>query len=124
LQPQMIGIGPFIPHKDTPFAAEPAGSLNLTLKMIALTRLILPKALIPATTALGTIAFNGRELGLNAGANVVMPNLTPSPVRKFYALYDNKINAGDDAVKYQLELEEMIRKAGYMPDKGRGDAIC
>ena len=124
LQPQMIGVGPFIPHKDTPFAGEPAGGLNLTLKMLALTRLILPKALIPATTALGTIAHNGRELGLNAGANVVMPNLTPSPVRKFYALYDNKINAGDDAAKYQLQLEEMIRKAGYMPDKGRGDAIC
>jgi biotin synthase len=123
LQPQMVGIGPFIPHKDTPFGAEAAGSLPLTLKMLALTRLILPQALIPAATALGTAAPNGRELALKAGANVIMPNLTPAAARKLYAIYGNKINAGDDAAEYQLSLEEMVRRAGLVPDMARGDSV-
>ncbi|MDD7429158.1 MAG: [FeFe] hydrogenase H-cluster radical SAM maturase HydE, partial [Oscillospiraceae bacterium] len=89
LDPHMVGIGPFIPHHDTPFAAEKAGTLELTLFMVALTRLMLPHALIPATTALGTVAFDGRERGILAGANVVMPNLSPRDVRKKYLLYDN-----------------------------------
>jgi biotin synthase len=123
LQPQMAGIGPFVPQKDTPFGAEPGGSLQLSLKMAALVRLLLPKALIPATTALGSIASNGRELALQAGANIVMPNLSPQSTRKLYALYDNKANAGDDAASCHSRLEKMIHDAGFIPDMGRGDAI-
>jgi biotin synthase len=123
LQPQMAGIGPFIPQKDTPFSSQPPGTLNLSLKMLALVRLVLPKALIPATTAMGTIAPNGRELALNAGANVVMPNLTPVAVRKFYALYDDKICTGDDAVKCRFCMDGRIISAGYEPDMTRGDAL-
>ena len=98
-QPEMVGIGPFIPHHDTPFAGEPAGSLEHTLTMVALTRLTLPKALIPATTALGTIHPQGREMGLKAGANVVMPNLSPVNVRGQYSLYDNKVCTGQEAAE-------------------------
>jgi len=122
LQPQMVGIGPFIPHKDTPFREHPPGKIDLCLKMLALTRIILPKALLPATTAMGTIAPNGRELALNAGANVVMPNLTPTALRKLYALYDDKICIGDDAVKCRFCMDGRIISAGYEPDMGRGDA--
>ena len=123
LQPQMAGIGPFIPQKDTPFKDMAQGSLELCLKMVALARLVLPKALIPATTAMGTIAPNGRELAMNAGANVVMPNLTPVAVRKFYALYDDKICIGDDAVKCRFCMDGRILSAGYVPEMTRGDAL-
>ena len=95
LNPHMIGIGPFIPHHDTPFAGESAGTLELTLYILGLIRLMFPKVLLPATTALGTIHPKGRELGILAGANVVMPNLSPTEVRKDYLLYDNKICTGD-----------------------------
>ena len=91
LDPDMIGIGPYLTHRDTPFKNQKNGSLDLTLKLVALLRLMFPYALIPSTTALGTIAPNGRELGLKAGANVVMPNLSPTDVRKDYELYKNKI---------------------------------
>ncbi|MCL1889433.1 MAG: [FeFe] hydrogenase H-cluster radical SAM maturase HydE [Desulfovibrionaceae bacterium] len=121
LQPQMIGIGPFIPHKDTPFGEDGAGGLTLTLKMIALTRIMLPKALIPATTALGTIVRDGWEQGFMAGANVIMPNLTPASARRLYALYDNKVYAGDGAEALDY-LAGRIRKAGLTPEMGRGDA--
>ena len=123
LQPQMVGIGPFIPQKDTPFAHECAGNLQLCLKMVALARIILPKALIPATTAMGTIAPNGRELALRAGANVVMPNLTPKSARSLYAIYDNKASAGDEAVEIHSSLAEKVRGAGFFPDMSRGDAV-
>jgi biotin synthase len=123
LQPQMVGIGPFIPQKDTPFKDMAQGPLELCLKMVALARLVLPKALIPATTAMGTIAPNGRELALNSGANVVMPNLTPVAVRKFYALYDDKICIGDDAVKCRFCMDGRILSAGYVPEMARGDAL-
>jgi biotin synthase len=123
LQPQMVGIGPFIPQKDTPFGDMPAGSLGTTLKMVALARLMLPKALIPATTALGTVSPEGRELALNAGANVVMPNLSPTAVRKLYALYDNKICTGDEAAECRFCLESRIRRAGFTPKMVRGDAV-
>ena len=99
LQPQMVGIGPFIPHHDTPFANEMAGTLETTLLMLGLTRLIVPNVLLPATTALGTIHPKGREMGILAGANVVMPNLSPTDVRKKYLLYDNKICTGDEAAE-------------------------
>ena len=106
LSPQMAGIGPFIPHHQTPFSAFPAGTLRQTLLMVALTRLILPNALLPATTALGTIAPDGRERGVLAGANVVMPNLSPVGVRKQYALYDNKICTGDEAAECRAGGEQ------------------
>jgi biotin synthase len=123
LEPHMVGIGPFIPQGDTPFAAYPAGSLDLTLRMIALTRLLLPKTLIPATTALGTISSQGRERGLMAGANVVMPNLSPRAVRKLYALYDNKICTGDEAAECRLCMEGRIRNFGFVPNMVRGDSM-
>ena len=121
LRPHMVGIGPFIPQKDTPFGGEPGGALELSLKMAALARLILPSALIPATTALGTISPTGREQALNAGANVVMPNLSPKSVRKLYALYDNKICTGDEAAECRFCLEKRIRGAGFNPAMVRGD---
>ena len=97
LDPEMVGIGPFISHKDTPFRSREDGTLEDTLFYLALVRLMLPRALLPATTALGTIAPDGRELGILSGANVVMPNLSPLSVRKKYMLYDGKISTGDEA---------------------------
>lgn len=121
-QPHMVGIGPFIPHHDTPFAEHPAGSLERTLTMVALTRLTLPRALIPATTALGTIHPQGRELGLKAGANVVMPNLSPVEVRGQYNLYDNKAHTGQEAAEGLTALRESVAQAGYRIVVSRGDA--
>jgi biotin synthase len=121
LEPHMVGIGPFLPQKDTPFGGHPGGSLELTLRMIALIRLLLPRALIPATTALGTISPAGREKGLLAGANVVMPNLSPKEVRKLYALYDNKICTGDEAAECRRCMEGRIRLFGFTPNMCRGD---
>lgn len=121
-QPQMVGIGPFIPHHDTPFAAYPAGSLMRTLTMVALTRLTLPKALIPATTALGTIHPQGREFGLKAGANVVMPNLSPTDVRGRYSLYDNKAYTGQEAAEGLAALKVSVAQTGYRVVVDRGDA--
>jgi biotin synthase len=122
LRPQMVGIGPFIPQADTPFGTFPGGSLEQSLRMVALARLLLPGALIPATTALGTISPQGRERGLMAGANVVMLNLSPRAVRKLYALYDNKICTGDEAAECRLCMEGRIRSFGFEPDMSRGDA--
>ena len=121
LDPHMVGIGPFIPHQDTPFGKEKPGTLEATILMIALTRLLLPKALLPATTALGTIDPLGREKGLKAGANVVMPNLSPTSVRKDYALYDNKICTGDEAAECRVCIAGRIQSAGFTPDLSRGD---
>jgi biotin synthase len=123
LKPEMIGIGPFIPHKDTPFADKNSGTAELTLRLIAVLRLLFPKALIPATTALGTIAPDGRERGLCAGANVVMPNLSPLKVRKKYSLYDNKICTGEEAAECRFCLENRIKSAGYEMVVDRGDAL-
>lgn len=113
LQPDMIGIGPYITHEDTPFAGQENGSVSLTLRLIAILRLIFPYALIPSTTALGTIHPQGRELGLKAGANVVMPNLSPVNVRKLYALYENKICTGEEAAQCIGCLEKRVQSAGY-----------
>jgi len=121
-QPHMVGIGPYIPHHDTPFAGRPAGNLERTLTMVALTRLTLPGALIPATTALGTIHPQGRELGLKAGANVVMPNLSPAAVRGHYSLYDNKICTGEEAAEHIACLSRRVTAAGYQITVGRGDS--
>jgi biotin synthase len=121
LRPDMVGIGPFIPASDTPFGGYPRGSLSQTLRMVALSRLLLPDALIPATTALGTIHPSGREMALLAGANVVMPNLSPRPVRKLYALYDNKICTGDEAAECLSCMSARITRSGFIANMGRGD---
>ncbi len=121
-KPQMVGIGPFIPHKDTPFADFSAGTLELTLFMLALTRLMLPKVLLPATTALGTIAPDGRERGILAGANVVMPNLSPSDVRRKYLLYNDKLCSGDETAEHIKELAERFAKINCTLDMSRGDS--
>jgi biotin synthase len=113
LDPDMIGIGPFIPAENTPFAHEPAGSLALTLRLLAILRLLFPHALLPATTALGTISPAGRELGLRAGANVVMPNLSPADVREKYKLYAGKICTGEESAQCRACLETRVRAAGY-----------
>ena len=123
LQPDMIGIGPYITHEDTPFSSFENGSLALTLRLIAILRLMFPYALIPATTALGTIHPQGRELGLKAGANVVMPNLSPVGVRKLYALYENKICTGEEAAQCRGCLERRVKSAGYRIVTAIGNAI-
>ncbi|MEQ8200575.1 MAG: [FeFe] hydrogenase H-cluster radical SAM maturase HydE [Syntrophomonadaceae bacterium] len=121
LQPHMVGIGPFIPHQDTPFANQPAGSMGLTRFMLALLRLMLPSVLLPATTALGTIHPEGRELGILAGANVVMPNLSPPDVRSKYLLYDNKLCTEDEAAEGLDDLQRRLQAIGYRIVVDRGD---
>ena len=113
LKPDMIGIGPFIRHKDTPFADFESGSLELTLRLVAILRLCFPYVLLPSTTALGTIHPEGRERGLKAGANVVMPNLSPQDTRKLYMLYDNKISTDEEAAESVEKLKKRVENAGY-----------
>lgn len=113
LKPDMIGIGPYLRHKDTPFRDQPDGSMQDTLRLLAVLRLLFPYALLPSTTALGTIDPDGRQLGLKAGANVVMPNLSPAEVREQYSLYDNKLSSGSEAARNLEELKELVRLAGY-----------
>lgn len=119
--PQMIGIGPFIPHHSTPFAAQPAGSVEMTARLISIFRLMHPAALIPSTTALATLSPDGREKGILAGANVVMPNLSPGEQRKKYALYDNKAAFGAEAAEGLHELEKRLDAIGYRIVADRGD---
>lgn len=121
LSPQMIGIGPFLPHHDTPFANEAQGSYEQTLYLISILRLMIPNALIPATTALGTIHPLGREEGILSGANVVMPNLSPIDVRKKYELYDNKICTGEEAAECRVCLHSRMKKIGYELAIDKGD---
>lgn len=121
LEPHMVGIGPFIPHHETPFAKEKGGTLELTLFLIGLLRVMLPKLLLPATTALGTIHPLGREKGIQAGANVVMPNLSPTSVRKKYELYDNKICTGDEAAECRNCLGRRMENIGCELVTDRGD---
>lgn len=121
LRPHMVGIGPFIPHKDTPFADKASGTLELTLFLLGIIRLMLPGVLLPATTALGTIHPKGRELGILAGANVVMPNLSPTDVRNKYLLYDDKICTGDEAAECRRCLERRTESIGYKLVVSRGD---
>lgn len=120
-KPEMCGIGPFIPHHETPFAKHPAGTLELTCFLLSVIRLIHPPVLLPATTALGTIDPLGREHGIKCGANVVMPNLSPVSVRKKYALYDNKLCTGEEAAECRGCLERRIRSIGYETVTARGD---
>ena len=119
--PHMIGVGPFIPHKDTPFKDEAPGTLTDTLHLLAVIRLMIPGVLLPATTALGTIHPVGRELGLLAGANVIMPNLSPVNVRGKYLLYDGKICTGDEAASCRHCMDLRIARAGYKTAMVRGD---
>ena len=120
-QPAMCGIGPFIPHKDTPFADRPAGTLEMTLFLLSLLRLIKPDLLLPSTTALGTIHPLGREYGIEAGANVVMPNLSPTGVRDKYLLYDNKICTGEESAQCVACLNQRMERIGYRIVNSRGD---
>ena len=121
LEPHMVGIGPFIPHHDTPLAGESGGELDQTVTLLAILRLLLPDALLPATTALGSIDPLGREAGIKAGANVVMPNLTPTSVRPQYLLYDGKICTGDEAAECRMCIERRINRAGFSVDMSVGD---
>lgn len=122
LEPHMVGIGPFIPHVDTPLGQSKGGNAEKTITMVALTRLLLPKALLPATTALGSIDKLGREKGIKAGANVVMPNLSPNAVREKYALYNGKLSTGDEAAESRKDIERKINAIGYEIEVGRGDS--
>lgn len=123
-KPEMVGIGPFISHKDTPFANKENGTLEDTLLILSILRLMQPTLLLPATTALGTIAPDGREQGVLAGANVVMPNLSPSSVRKQYSLYDNKICTGDESAQCIECMKKRMEGIGFEIVTDRGDAPC
>ena len=122
LNPHMVGIGPFIPHHDTKFAKEEAGNVELTLFLLSVIRIMLPKVLLPATTALGTLDPRGREKGFQTGANVVMPNLSPVKNRKQYELYDNKICTGEEAAECRGCLYRRARSVGYEIVTDRGDS--
>lgn len=121
LRPDMIGIGPYVNHAKTPFKDFPNGSVALTVKMLSILRIMFPYALIPSTTALGTLSENGRELGLQAGANVVMPNLSPERYRRFYEIYENKRCTGSEAAQSLELLKNTVEKAGYKIVTDRGD---
>lgn len=121
-KPDMVGIGPYISHSDTPFKDNPNGTLENTLLLLSILRLIQPTLLLPSTTALGTIAPDGREQGILAGANVVMPNLSPTDVRKQYSLYDNKICTGEEAAESIVTLSNRMHSIGYNIVTNRGDA--
>lgn len=121
LDPEMIGIGVFIPHHDTPFRKYPHGSTELNIKLISIIRLMFPKVLLPATTALGTVLADGRERGILAGCNVVMPNLSPVDLRKNYELYDNKICTGEESAQCIECLRSRVESIGFVLDMSRGD---
>lgn len=119
--PHMVGIGPFIPHKDTPLGKYPAGSASLTLKLISILRLLLPQANLPATTALNTLLPDGHQQGILSGANVIMPNLSPQNVRDKYNLYDNKRHSGSEAAEGIALLKQQLAEIGYQIAISRGD---
>ena len=121
--PDMCGIGPFIPHSDTPFADLNAGSVELTCFLLSVIRIIHPKILLPSTTALGTLMEGGREKGILSSANVVMPNLSPEDVRNKYTLYNNKLNTGAESAEKLNELRKRISAIGYEIVCERGDVI-
>ena len=121
LKPDMVGIGPFLPHGDTPFRNSAAGSMELTLFILSLVRIMLPKVLLPATTAVNTLENNGREQAVLHGANVVMPNLSPPDVRDKYMLYDGKKNTGAEALEGFRDMQSRMEKIGYQCVVSRGD---
>lgn len=120
-QPDMVGIGPFIPAAGTPFEQERAGSVELTIRLLAIIRLLLPHVLLPATTALGTLSSQGRERAIEAGANVVMPNLSPSDTRALYAIYNNKLSTGSEAAETVADIRLRMHRLGYDMPVDRGD---
>lgn len=120
-QPQMVGIGPFIPASGTPFADRPSGTVDATLRLLALIRLLHPQVLLPATTALGTLHPQGRELGILAGANVIMPNLSPAAQRADYSIYDNKLSTGSEAAETVNDTRYRLGKLGVEVPADRGD---
>ena len=122
--PAMCGIGPFIPHRDTPFRDKPAGSVELTLYLLSILRLIQPTLLLPATTALGTLRPDGREQGMLAGANVVMPNLSPPDAREKYTLYNGKLHSGAESAQQVAELKQRMSAIGMRVVTDRGDAAA
>lgn len=122
--PSMIGVGPFLPHQETPFAKEKKGSLELTLRFLALCRILFPKAMIPATTAIATLHPEGRIKAILAGCNVVMPNLSPLNHRKDYSLYNNKASLGAESAEGIIALQKQLETINYTIDWSRGDAIC
>ena len=123
LHPAMCGIGPFIPHRDTPFRDRPAGTKELTLYLLSLLRIQRPDLLLPATTALGTVSTEGHRLGIQAGANVIMPNLSPLSVRAKYTLYDGKAISGSEAAEGLAQLKKSMRSIGYEVVVSRGDPV-
>lgn len=120
-KPDMCGIGPFIPHRETPFCDYVAGSAKLTCYLLSIIRLIHPRILLPATTALGTIANDGREMGILSGANVIMPNLSPLSERKKYELYNDKLSSGAESAQELELLKQKMRSIGYEIVVDRGD---
>ncbi len=120
-KPEMCGIGPFIPHKDTPFKDYPAGSVELTCYLLSIIRLIYPPILLPATTALGTLSSDGREKGILSGANVIMPNLSPVKVREKYSLYDGKVCTGEESAFSKSCINRRVESIGYQIVTSRGD---
>lgn len=120
-RPHMVGIGPFIPHAQTPFKKWPSGTVEQTLRMLAIVRILLPPVLLPTTTALSTLDPNGRNLGLQAGANVIMPNLSPVTVREKYNLYDGKVHSGEEAAEAIRQLKKQVASIGYDIVTDRGD---
>lgn len=122
-RPEMVGIGPFIPHKDTPFRDCPPGSAELTCYLLSIIRIIHPSVLLPSTTALGTLEEGGREKGILHGANVIMPNLSPTDVRDKYMLYNNKLSTGAESAQKLSELKKKIDSIGYKIVSERGDFI-
>lgn len=123
LRPHMVGVGPFIPHHDTPFAGHPAGSADMTIVLLAIIRILIPDVLLPATTALATLDGRNRIKALDAGANVIMPNLSPPETRNKYSIYDGKKSSGAEAAESLASIVDELRDAGYVPDMTRGDHI-
>lgn len=123
LQPHMVGIGPFLPQKDTPFGGEKSGTAEETVFLLSILRLLLPRVLLPATTALATLHPHGREMGILAGANVCMPNLSPAKARENYTLYDNKLHAGTESAQALELLKEQMAAIGFQVVCHRGDYI-
>lgn len=123
LNPHMVGIGPFIPQKDTPLKDEVGGNSYDTITLLAILRLLIPDLLLPATTALVTIDENGREKAFKAGANVIMPNLSPIECRKLYSLYDGKKISGDESAEEKKNIEIKIKESGFIPQFKKGDNL-
>ena len=120
-RPEMVGIGPFIPAAGTPFEHQPAGSVELTLRLLAIIRIIHPHVLLPATSALGTLHPQGRERAIAAGANVVMPNLSPQDTRSLYSIYNNKLATGSEAAESAADIRARMAAIGMQVPIARGD---